>query len=343
MIDMLLVSTNTRLQQELSSFLRIDCVLPRFVPFDWNILTYEARSSITVILLDLVYDETTTNEAFTLLREKQTELSAPVIALVSTGTESAKIAKLIESGANDCIPYPTSHEEMVARINAQGKFAGNLETLRERIIELEAENAQLREKYGKAIRDNASLNAIINTVVDHDSFIEVQMDQELEQANYQAGHDPLTMLFNRHSFDEYLHKELEKNRKSGETFSLIMMDIDHFKNVNDSYGHDKGDLVLVSIADCVKKRLPDSCVFSRWGGEEFMILTPGFTVSQAFDLAEYLRVSVEKMNVEGTPKITASFGVSEFQSDEDLGTLFSRVDKGMYAAKNGGRNKVCRS
>jgi len=342
-IEMLLVSTNTRLQQELSSFLRINCVLPRFLPFDWNVLTYEARSSITVILLDLVHDDKAANDVFSALHDKQTVLSAPVIALVSDGTESSKIAKIIDSGANDCIPYPRSHEEIIARINAQGKYANSLESLRGRIIELESENTRLRAKYNKAIQDNASLNAIINTVVDHDSFMEVQMDHELEQANYLAGHDPLTHIFNRHSFDACLQKELKKSHKTGVTFSLIMMDIDHFKNINDTYGHEIGDLVLVSLVECIRKILPDSCVFSRWGGEEFMILTPGFTVTQALDLAEYLRVSVEKLAIEGVPQITSSFGVTEFQRDEKLETLFSRVDKGMYAAKNSGRNQVCSS
>lgn len=216
-----------------------------------------------------------------------------------------------------------------------------VEKLNMEIILLTAEKAVLLESYKKALRNLESLNAIINTVAAHGTLLEDQLDIELKAARFQAIHDPLTQIYNRLGFNELLATEFEKPSTKGESVSFIMLDIDHFKHVNDKYGHDAGDRVLKALCGCIKMHLPDACVFSRWGGEEFMIMAPKFTLVQAHGLSEYLRTSIEKLPVEGIESITCSFGATEYNHDESIGSLFTRVDECLYEAKKNGRNQVC--
>lgn len=198
----------------------------------------------------------------------------------------------------------------------------------------------LVREYRKVLSDNEALNAIINTVVAHDSLMENQLDDELQKARYQAGHDPLTQLYNRQSFHDFIDRAIKKSEDAVESIALIMLDIDHFKMINDTYGHGIGDEVLVAVTRCIKRILPDSCTFSRWGGEEFMVLLMDFTSPQAFNLAEYLRISVEKLDIKVAGKVTCSFGVTEYRKGEGKARFFDRVDAALYKAKESGRNQV---
>jgi len=157
---------------------------------------------------------------------------------------------------------------------------------------------------------------------------------------YQSITDPLTQSFNRWYFVERLKEEMERAMRSGTGFALIMIDIDHFKQVNDRFGHNVGDKVLKRLAQLIKSRLRKIDTFARWGGEEFMVLLPGTTVSGAVALAEELRKKLEGLNIEGVVKITASFGVVSYCKGDTLESLIERVDKMMYKAKHEGRNCV---
>ncbi len=205
---------------------------------------------------------------------------------------------------------------------------------------LKKDYLELVDKYQKVLQDNESLNAIINTVVAHDSLMEDQLDDELQQVKYLANHDPLTNIYNRLSFNDFIQRQVDRNLTKGNRFSLIMFDVDHFKQINDVFGHSRGDEVLVAITQGIKRLLPDSCIFCRWGGEEFMILLPDFTGSQAYDLAQYLRISVEKISIPEGGRLSCSFGVTEYQSGEPTSVLYERVDRFVYEAKENGRNQV---
>ena len=205
---------------------------------------------------------------------------------------------------------------------------------------LKKDYLELVDKYQKVLQDNESLNAIINTVVAHDSLMEDQLDDELQQVKYLANHDPLTNIYNRLSFNDFIQRQVDRNLTKGNRFSLIMFDVDHFKQINDVFGHSRGDEVLVAITQGIKRLLPDSCIFCRWGGEEFMILLPDFTGSQAYDLAQYLRISVEKITIPEGGRLSCSFGVTEYQSGEPTSVLYERVDRFVYEAKENGRNQV---
>ncbi len=119
-----------------------------------------------------------------------------------------------------------------------------------------------------------------------------------------------------------------------------MFDIDDFKKVNDSYGHDTGDYVLKQIASITKEISRNADVFIRWGGEEFIILCPQTDVKDAYSFADRLRKSIEEYKFKDVEKVTASFGVSAIDSTESLRLLIDRVDSALYKSKENGKNMV---
>ncbi|KAA0258248.1 diguanylate cyclase [Deferribacter autotrophicus] len=153
--------------------------------------------------------------------------------------------------------------------------------------------------------------------------------------------DPLTKVFNRRYFAEKLEREIELARRTNRTFSLIMFDIDHFKKVNDTYGHDIGDKVLKSVVNAVKNRIRKVDILARWGGEEFLILLPETKLLNSSYLAEELRNIISELDIDKVGNVTASFGVTEYKKGDTVDTITKRVDDLMYKAKNSGRNCVC--
>ena len=155
-----------------------------------------------------------------------------------------------------------------------------------------------------------------------------------------ATRDSLTGAYNRSYLKEKFSKEFLRGCKNGETFSVILFDLDFFKQINDEYGHQKGDLVLKGTADLVSKLIRKTDVLCRWGGEEFLVLLPGAHLEEATIVAEKIRREVETLRVKGVKKITSSFGVTQCQKEDTEDSLFKRVDNSLYLAKLTGRNKV---
>ncbi len=153
--------------------------------------------------------------------------------------------------------------------------------------------------------------------------------------------DPLTHIYNRRYFIERLKEEIDKVERKKSKFSLIMFDIDHFKSVNDKFGHNVGDLILKTLVDMVKQRIRKTDIFARWGGEEFIILLPDTFIHQAIHLAEDLRERIELYKFPIVEHITVSFGVAGYCEEDDIETLIDRVDAMLYKAKSEGRNRVC--
>lgn len=160
-----------------------------------------------------------------------------------------------------------------------------------------------------------------------------------EELETKANFDKLTAIYNRQKFDFFLEKEIKKAQRYGSAFSLIMFDIDHFKKINDTYGHDVGDYVLAEIARAVKEHTRDVDIFARWGGEEFMIIT-NTPLEQAQNLAEKLRVLIQNHSFNYGIRLTCSFGVTQFVAEDNEKTIAKRVDTLLYSAKNHGRNCV---
>lgn len=161
----------------------------------------------------------------------------------------------------------------------------------------------------------------------------------VEMFKKQAYLDSLTGIANRHRIDEWLENKLEDSKEMHMCFSIIFFDIDHFKEVNDSYGHKIGDSVLIELAELIQRNLAKRDFFGRWGGEEFIVITD-VSGNDAVKLAEHLREKVEEHAFQGVGRLTASFGVTDSKKSENIDSLLCRVDEGLYQSKNYGRNKV---
>lgn len=150
--------------------------------------------------------------------------------------------------------------------------------------------------------------------------------------------DELTQLFNRYAFNTTIEYEVERAKRYNHPLSLIMIDLDHFKNVNDTFGHDIGDSVLKELSLIVTENIRHTDMVARWGGEEFMVLLPETDLNGGKKLAENIRKAVEESNFTTAGKLTASFGVTEFSTS--IEDLIHTTDTALYKAKNTGRNKV---
>ncbi|MBF0170169.1 MAG: GGDEF domain-containing protein [Nitrospinae bacterium] len=158
-----------------------------------------------------------------------------------------------------------------------------------------------------------------------------------------ASTDRLTGLANRMRLEEALEREGERFSRYGRPFSVILLDIDHFKKVNDTYGHDAGDRTLVKVASLLSAAARTGDTVGRWGGEEFMLALPESGCEGALAMAEKARVSVERASFEGPGRLTVSLGVATIMAGESLRELTLRADQALYAAKRGGRNRVERA
>jgi len=159
-----------------------------------------------------------------------------------------------------------------------------------------------------------------------------------------ATRDPLTGLFNRRILMENLQREFQKAKREDLAISCIMVDIDHFKSINDNYGHAMGDDVIQAVADCLKAMSREYDTVGRYGGEEFLVLLPGLTADESMEVAERIRTSVINlplMEALAVTSLSASFGVSDLSFGADDGLMMvDQADRALYSAKQGGRNRV---
>jgi diguanylate cyclase (GGDEF)-like protein len=174
----------------------------------------------------------------------------------------------------------------------------------------------------------------------HQNRLEELVVERTRKLQDMANLDPLTGIYNRRKFAEVLTYEIERSHRYQQSLSLVMCDLDYFKQINDQYGHQAGDKVLVSIAECLRQLLRKTDVFARWGGEEFIILLPHTNLDEAAQLAEKIRTSIAEIGRDNGIKVTASFGVSQFHPNEDEIALLKRVDDALYEGKHNGRNQV---
>ena len=198
------------------------------------------------------------------------------------------------------------------------------------IVELErvcATVLQLNQEYAFAQARLAQLNIHLK-----------QREVEILAASLS---DPLTGVGNRRRLEQALPLELSRAKRSGESLSAIMCDIDHFKRVNDHYGHEVGDKVLIGIGHVLLSQMRPTDIVTRFGGEEFVVLMPNTGIVSAMEAAQRLRTTIENFEIAPLVEpVTASFGVAELQPDEQGASLLKRIDSAMYVAKASGRNRV---
>lgn len=201
---------------------------------------------------------------------------------------------------------------------------------------LRERNQSLSERYRKQIRH---LQKIVR-ISDHYQKLLQELNEKLTVASTQ---DPLTGLANRRLLMERLTAEVSMVQRGRPTFSLAAIDIDHFKSINDTFGHDVGDAVLVTISRTLAGQLRQYDVCARWGGEEFMVFMPETAGPSSQTIAERLRALVQALphsQLTDGREVSVSIGVAEHHADARLEDTIKRADSALYKAKRAGRNRV---
>ncbi len=227
----------------------------------------------------------------------------------------------------------------------------------EKIAQYEEEHIQLEDGSFRSywsmkiplIEESGEVNKLIGVSTEITELtllrkeLENKVNHEISQRLAQeklAITDPLTGLFNRLKLDSLLKNELERLRRHSGELGIMLIDIDDFKKVNDSYGHQAGDELLIAFSNVIKKNIRKTDSPGRWGGEEFLILCPGTSEVGLEQLAEKLRSEIEQEAFKDLKPITASIGISSFKERDTLKDIISRADKALYRAKEKGKNKV---
>lgn len=172
------------------------------------------------------------------------------------------------------------------------------------------------------------------------------LQRDLDDVRRESLLDPLTKIANRKSFDEGLRSAIAEARQTGGPLCLILIDIDHFKTFNDTFGHQTGDQVLRLVAMTIKSNIKGRDLAARYGGEEFVAILPNTDLNGATIVAENVRQAIygkellKRSTNEKLGRITASFGIASFKSTDTAGSLIERADRCLYAAKHAGRNRV---
>ena len=256
-----------------------------------------------IILLDVVLPGMDGYEVCRWLKIEETTKGIPVIMLTMKKELSDKISGL-QIGADDFLPKPYNELELNARIYALLRTKGLQDELR-------LKNRQLEEL--------------------------------LDKVNYMAITDVLTGLYNRRRFHDVLSTEYERAKRYAVPFSLVMLDIDYFKKVNDTYGHSVGDAVLREVATILKNSIREIDTAARYGGEEFVVVLPNTERKNAQIFAERIRQAIERHAFSGVNKnITVSIGIGGMPDAkvEDEDKLIRCADFALYRAKQSGRNRT---
>ncbi|KKM76639.1 hypothetical protein LCGC14_1378160, partial [marine sediment metagenome] len=209
-----------------------------------------------------------------------------------------------------------------------------------KIAQSEAHDALLQERLALQEQARSDLEANIE-----ERTFELQVTlRELEEKNRALEQinmeDPLTKIKNRRYFDKKLVMDLRRSRREQTPLSIIMLDIDHFKSINDTYGHLIGDDVLSMVAKVLAESIRRNDTLVRWGGEEFVLIAINVDDKTLFDLAEKLRYQIEKNTYGFVDKVTISIGATLFRTDDTKDDLLSRADQALYEAKGQGRNRT---
>lgn len=269
-----------------------------------------SSESPDLILLDVMMPGMDGFAVCRALKERPETASIPVILTTAlTGTDD--IVRGFDSGAVDYITKPFNPRELIARVST------HLEIVKAR-NQLAIYAESLEEMSQRLLDKTLQLSASACT-------------------------DHLTGLANRMHMMELLRQGRAQSRRSGRPFALIIADIDHFKNINDTHGHDCGDHVLTSIADIMRAVIREQDMLARWGGEEFLFLLPETDTAGAAILAEKIRKTVESERIayqDTAISVTLTFGVAPYDPETDIDVSIKRADAALYEGKRGGRNRV---
>jgi diguanylate cyclase (GGDEF)-like protein len=222
---------------------------------------------------------------------------------------------------------------------------GNDKTSSIPIVFLTANSSNEDEEYGLEIGATDFIRKPISPrIVSARVSNILNLQQATRKLELIASTDPLTGAFNRRHLDLVGKNELSRSKRNNSTFTILMLDIDHFKGVNDTYGHDIGDEALIETVAVIKKNIRGEDLLFRLGGEEFAVMLPETTKLAAFDTAKRIRIAISEIVIQ-TPIaplcFTLSIGIAESTPvDNDIDVILKRADEALYRAKSSGRNKV---
>lgn len=258
---------------------------------------------VDVILLDLVLPDISGNEVCRWLKLNNETKGIPIIMLTVKSSLEDKVAS-IEAGADEYLPKPYNEVELNAVIYA---------SLRTKTLQDE-----LRHKNR-------------------------QMEELLAKVEFMAVTDPLTELFNRRRFETIFKKELRERKRYKQDIACMMIDVDHFKRINDLYGHEAGDSVLKDIAQILRRSMREVDTVARWGGEEFILVMPQTNRDRALEPATRVLHAVSERRFEQVPdeRITISIGIACARGETDtVERIIGAADRALYEAKRKGRNRI---
>lgn len=270
------------------------------------------------------------------LQEENRTLKAQIDEFRILYVSTVEYASSIENELEERIKSLSSRQQKRSHLQQENDVNQLRESLSLQLTiteQLQRDNARLKEELDR-------IRLLYVNTVEHSTILENELDEKYDEVSRLAVTDPLTGVYNRLKFHQTIRVMLDQQNPKPKKFALIMFDIDHFKQVNDSYGHDAGDRVLVSVTRVANSIIRKSDMISRWGGEEFVILLPDAGLVKARQIAERIREKIEAADQGMVGKVTCSFGVAEYRSKDDAVSIMKRVDQALYQAKEGGRNRV---
>jgi len=230
-------------------------------------------------------------------------------------------------------------KDVKASVNAKSNFI--------RIIHSKDEIGALSKAFHRSLqkihRHTTQLEEIVRERTKEISSKNNLLSEQNDKLEVLVSKDALTNLYNRRAFNVLVEKELSRAKRHHVSISLAVLDLDHFKNINDKYGHDTGDQVLCGIANELTTSMRKEDLICRWGGEEFVVLLSASTSEKVYEHMEEVRERVSTMDFSPVPQVTFSAGMSTYREGESFTEWFKRADKALYQAKDNGRNQIVKS
>lgn len=261
------------------------------------------------------------------------DLSRDVIDLVTRfRDEVSELHEMIEQSSESAVDHNETLKELSGQLRQTTKEYPAVSRLLEGVIAVAKDMRNQNEQLELRLADSVSeINSLQHSV---------------ENIQAEAMKDPLTGIANRSVFDKSLQRHMSEAGKANEPLSLVLADIDHFKNFNDQWGHQTGDQVLRLVAEVMLANVKGQDILARYGGEEFAIILPNTTLKNAHTLADRIRRAVQSRHLkkrrtsEDLGVVTMSMGVAQHRKADTVETFIDRADQSLYAAKADGRNKV---
>lgn len=302
---------------------------------DWYVLAVTLEDIRDILLLRYVQNDHEFSEYLKRVNEELHQISE-ALGLVS---EQGEVHRAMSE------KFSSTVSDQVNRMRNNLENTNSIDDLKLAVTDhLEIIHGALGD-YQVSQSDSASLTDQLKSLITRVESIETESEKTkelLEEEHYKATHDPLTELPNREAYNERAFQELQRFKRYCRPLTLAICDLDHFKNINDSYGHQAGDKVLKLISKLIFTRLRKVDFISRYGGEEFVVLMPETPPQQAFIVLDKIRAVVGKtpFKFKGSPvQITLSFGLASFAAEDSVESVFERADKALYKAKDKGRNQ----